>query len=267
MVEAEKQIETGAKVEESKAPEKTEEEKRLEKEKEEEDKEDEEEREIKKWRAIAKEEMEKALADRKVKHRVFFELSTQDDYDNRDSPSTVLGNLEIDLWDNQPNAVENFRAHCTGEKGTYQKFDETKKFHYKDCTFHRILKDKFMQSGDTCYDNGCGGHSIFDEEKEMFDDEKTIEAVNADGEKYKTFPNKHDAMGVVSMANMGENTQDSKFFITFVPRPDFDDHHSVVGVITKEESLDLLKKINEEHGHETGQTEKRVYISNCGELE
>jgi len=254
MVESEKQIETGAKAEESKAPEKTEEEKRLE-----------EERKVEKLRAIAKEAMENALVDRKVKHRVFFELSTQDDYENRDSPSTVLGNLEIDLWDNQPNAVENFRAHCTGEKGTYQKFDETKKFHYKDCTFHRILKDKFMQSGDTCYDNGCGGHSIFDEE--TFKDEKTIDAVNADGDPYKTFPNKHDVAGVVSMANMGDDTQDSKFFITFVARPDFDDHHSVVGVITNEESLDLLKKINEEHGDESGQTVKRVYISNCGERE
>ena len=264
MVEAEKKIETG---EESKAPEMTEEEKRLKEEEEENKKEDEEDRKIEEWRAIAKEAADKALADRKVKHRVFFEISTQEEYFERDAPSTVIGKLEIDLWDNQPNAVENFRAHCTGEKGEWVKFDETKKFHYKGCTFHRILKDKFMQGGDTCYDNGCGGHSVIHEDRETFDDEKTIEAINADGEKYMTFPNKHDVPGVVSMANMGENTQDCKFFITFVARPDFDDHHSAVGVITNEDSLDLLKKINEEHGDESGQTVKRVYISNCGELE
>ena len=115
------------------------------------------------------------------------------------------------------------------------------------------------------YDNGCGGHSIHG--TETFEDEKNIEQVNDDGEKYMTFPNKHDAKGVVSMANMGPNTQDSKFFITFVPREDFDDHHSVIGRITKEESLALLDKINTDYGDESGQTDKRIFISNCGELE
>ena len=71
------------------------------------------------------------------------------------------------------------------------------------------------------------------------------------------------------MANMGPNTQDSKFFITFVPRPDFDDDHSVVGQITNEQSLELLDKINKEHSDESAEPEalKRIWISNCGQHE
>ena len=136
-----------------------------------------EEEKIERWREEAKKVSDEAIAARKVKHKVWFEISVQDDYKDNESASEVMGNLEIDLFDNQPDAVENFRAHCTGEKGTYEFNDkETRPLHFKNCTFFRILKDKFMQSGDTGYNNGVGGHSIFGDK--TFKDEKTIEGVN-----------------------------------------------------------------------------------------
>ena len=111
---------------------------------------------------------------RGVAYKVFLTISTQEDFFERDTPSEELGTLEIDLWDNQPETVENFVGHCRGGgAGTYQVLGEEKKMHYTGCTFHRIIKDKFMQSGDTCYDNGCGGHSVHG--TQTFKDEKNIE--------------------------------------------------------------------------------------------
>ena len=170
-----------------------------------------------------------------VHSTVFFDI---------DIGGSAAGRIEIELTANTPNTSENFRALCTGEKGTGK---SGKPLHFKGCIFHRIISGFMAQGGDFTVGNGTGGESIY-------------------GSKFadENFINKHTGRGILSMANAGPNTNGSQFFLCFVQTPHLDGKHCVFGKVSKDESgvLDALEAV----GSGTGKTTKPVVITNCGQL-
>lgn len=64
-----------------------------------------------------------------------------------------------------PKTAENFRALCTGEKGTGKC---GKPLHYKGTKFHKVQRLFMVQGGDIVSDSGSGGESIYGQ---YFEDE------------------------------------------------------------------------------------------------
>lgn len=96
---------------------------------------------------------------------------------------TSMGEIEIQLFPTQaPKAVKNF-------------VELAKKGYYNNVTFHRVIPDFMVQTGDPTA-TGAGGESIYGH---PFEDEFSKELFNI--------------KGAVSMANAGPNTNGSQFFI------------------------------------------------------
>ncbi|XP_064637039.1 peptidyl-prolyl cis-trans isomerase D-like [Lineus longissimus] len=154
------------------------------------------------------------------------------------------GRVVFELFqDKCPKTAENFLALCTGEKGIGLTTGQP--LHYKGCPFHRIIKKFMIQGGDFSNKNGTGGESIYGAK---FDDENLTL--------------KHDVPFLLSMANSGENTNGSQFFITTVPTPHLDGKHCVFGKVLKGRGI-----VRELEHQETGENDKPVKecsIGDCG---
>ena len=166
--------------------------------------------------------------------KVFFDI---------DINGEAAGRIEFGLYTETPKTSENFRALCTGEKGTGI---SGKPLHYKGSKFHRVINDFMAQGGDFTKGNGTGGESIY-------------------GAKFadENFKIKHTKPYMLSMANAGKNTNGSQFFMTFIPCDWLDGKHTVFGEVTSGfEVVDAIHAL----GSSTGATSKPVKISDCGEL-
>lgn len=96
---------------------------------------------------------------------------------------TNMGNFKVRFFPEEaPKAVESFKKHAENN-------------YYNNQTFHRIIADFMIQSGDP-KGNGTGGESIWEK---PFEDEFS--------------PNLFNITGALSMANAGPNTNGSQFFI------------------------------------------------------
>lgn len=72
---------------------------------------------------------------------------------------------------------------------------------------------------------------------------------------------KHDAAGVVAMANAGPCTNASQFYITLAPAPFLDGKHTVFGRVVA--GMDAVRAI-EAVGSKSGSTSRRVCVEACG---
>ena len=99
--------------------------------------------------------------------------------------------------------------------------------YYNGCKVHRNMKGFMAQTGDPT-GTGKGGESIWGGK---FADELVLGL-------------KHNARGVVSMANNGPDTNGSQFFITYAKQPHLDRKYTVFArVIDGFDTLDALEKV------------------------
>mmetsp|Transcript_12157 Transcript_12157/g.25162 ORF Transcript_12157/g.25162 Transcript_12157/m.25162 type:complete len:486 (+) Transcript_12157:116-1573(+) len=158
-----------------------------------------------------------------------------------------LGRIIMQIYkDVTPKTAENFRALCTGEKGTGK---AGKPLHYKGCTFHRVIKGFMIQGGDFTAGDGTGGESIY-------------------GEKFadENFTIKHTTGGLLSMANAGPGTNGSQFFITSTNTPHLDGKHVVFGHVVQ--GMEIVRKIEDiDADSSNNKPEVDVVIADCGEID
>lgn len=154
---------------------------------------------------------------------------------------TSKGMIKIRLYPQYaPVAVKNFVGLAKGDK----EFSDPKNGRkvtrpfYNGLIFHKVIKDFVIQTG--CpLGTGKGGPGY------QFPNEIT-----------KTL--RHNKAGMVSMANVGADSNGSQFFITLDKRPDLDDKHTIFGEVVS--GLDVVKAIGAVRVGPTDRPLQRIYL-------
>jgi peptidyl-prolyl isomerase H (cyclophilin H) len=155
------------------------------------------------------------------------------------------GRIKIELFqDIAPKTCENFRQFCVGE---YKKSGIP--VGYKGCQIHRIIKGFMLQGGDFLNSDGTGRMSIYGD---CFADEN--------------FSLTHTGPGLLSMANSGPNTNGCQFFITCAKAEWLDGKHVIFGKLLDEDSMLVLRKIENVPIGANSKPKLPVAIEQCGEL-
>jgi cyclophilin family peptidyl-prolyl cis-trans isomerase len=139
---------------------------------------------------------------------------------------TTKGKIACELFpDKAPKTVANFIGLAQGTKAwthPYTGKDMNGTPLYDNTTFHRVIPNFMIQGGDPV-GTGSGDPGY------RFEDEFSPDL-------------RFDRPGRLAMANSGPGTNGSQFFITEVPTPHLNDHHTIFGQCDQA-SVDLVSKI------------------------
>ncbi|KAL8694809.1 MAG: hypothetical protein Q9218_000568 [Villophora microphyllina] len=128
---------------------------------------------------------------------------------------TTQGDLKIEVFcESVPQTAENFLALCASS-------------FYTSSPFHRSYPGFMIQTGSPALGGPKVSTSI---NGSLFEDELRPSL-------------RHNARGIVSMANKGPNTNGSQFFILFAPAPHLDGKNTVFGKIVGYEGMETLEKL------------------------
>jgi peptidyl-prolyl isomerase H (cyclophilin H) len=119
---------------------------------------------------------------------------------------------------------------------------------YKGSSFHRVIKDFMIQGGDFVHSDGTGVINIYN--GAAFPDEN--------------FSLKHDAAGLLSMANSGKDTNGCQFFITCAKCNFLDNKHVVFGRVI--DGLLIVRKIENVPIGSNNKPRLPISISQCGQM-
>ncbi|KAG2705910.1 hypothetical protein I3760_05G078700 [Carya illinoinensis] len=156
-----------------------------------------------------------------------------------------VGRIVLELYaDTTPKTVENFRALCTGERGTGR---SGRPLHYKGSSFHFVRSGTGCMGGDFTAGDGTGGESIY----------------GAAEFPHENFIKKHTGPGILSMASTGTSTNGSQFLISTARNEWLDGKNVVFGKVI--DGLHVLQEI-EAVGDGNGGTWMPVVIQDCGQL-
>ena len=148
---------------------------------------------------------------------------------------TSEGDITINLFDDKaPNTVANFLGLATGEKEWADPYTGQPSHDpfYNGLTFHRIIKD-FMIQGGCPLGTGTGGPGYeFDDEIDpglQFDKPYLLAMANAGLRR--------------GMDGRIHGTNGSQFFITTVPTPWLNGHHTIFGEVADDASKKVVDKL------------------------
>jgi peptidylprolyl isomerase len=164
----------------------------------------------------------------------------------------ILGRLTFELFtDKAPFTCQNFLHLCRGDlpDAVDAATGEKVRLSYKKSRVFRIVKGGWIQAGDiTPPYAGNGGRSTF--ANKTFPDE--------------SFDVKHDDEGILGMANDGEHTAASSFYVTVGKSSWMNGRYVAFGRVI--EGLDLVRTL---HGLETKHSQAPkdlIEIDECGQL-
>lgn len=139
---------------------------------------------------------------------------------------TNRGDITIELFGNHaPKTVENFvtLANGSADYRTPNAQGTNEGPFYDGAIFHRVIDGFMIQGGDPT-GTGRGGPGY------QFADEFHPEL-------------RFDRAYLLAMANAGPGTNGSQFFITVVPTPHLNNHHTIFGEVTDAESQKVVDAI------------------------